>query len=272
MLGILVVAALFTPFVIESDDVRAPLLTFMGGAAVVVSLFHPRISKLQSVGSFVGTVIATFGSWYWLSAAAEEPFQILTIVLAVATLFSVYGYIGLIVFRVVRSVGSLPDPYEAKRAGVVKEVLTELKGITDEIRTRGFHFDPIIYELFNNTREMFEAPDRMTYAWREHDDLIGNYVVQRLKRTAEIAITRHPHQCKYGDIANELASRGNYFLPIHRLITDIDALPKKCPECDEPKPSHKANCMAAICWRCKLYRVNHFYRLRQWILPLSLLV
>ena len=251
VLGILIVAALLTPLLIEADDIRAPLLTFMGGAGVVVSLFHPRISKLQSVGTLVGTVIATLGSWFWLSAAAEDPFQNLAIVFAVPTLVSVYGFIGLMVFLAVRSAGSLPEPYEAERAGVVKEVLDELKGIINEVRTRGFHFDHIMYELFNNTREMFEAPDRMTYAWSEHDDLVGNYVVQRLKRTAEIAITRHPHQCKYGDIANALASRANYFLPRHRLVMDIDALPKKCPECDEPKPSHKASCMAAICWRCK---------------------
>ena len=76
-------------------------------------------------------------------------------------------------------------------------------------------------------------------------------MVERLVRTAQIATSKHPHQCKYGECAQALADDASLFLQRVNIIGDFDPLPDACPECHESKPSHKANCMAAICWRCK---------------------
>ena len=98
---------------------------------------------------------------------------------------------------------------------------------------------------------MLQNEWQTSYAPKEHENLIGSYLVERLLRTAKIAINNHPHQCKYGEVAQELADESSLFLQRVNIIKDLSPLPDTCPECREPKPSHKANCMAAICWQCK---------------------
>ena len=87
---------------------------------------------------------------------------------------------------------------------------------------------------------MLNNPHRTSYAWKEHRNLVENYAVARLERTAEIAVTKHPYQCKYGEIADELAYNIVLGLPPVNLIKVFDPLPDICPECKEPKPAHKA--------------------------------
>ena len=112
-------------------------------------------------------------------------------------------------------------------------------------------YDSDINMLFANSWSMLERRSQTTYAWREHENLIENYLVERLEVTARIAITKHPHQCKYGEIAQSLADEIRSMMPVVNIIREFDPLPDACPECREVRPAHRVNCMAAICWRCK---------------------
>ena len=80
--------------------------------------------------------------------------------------------------------------------------------------TRYAEYDSDINMLFINSWSMLENRNRTTYAWREHENLIENYLVERLEVTARIAITKHPHQCKYGEIAQSLADEIRSMMPV----------------------------------------------------------
>ena len=152
------------------------------------------------------------------------------------------------------------EPIDANRRQIERRIQRRLDEIVHEVRQAGPRspggaryeaFDGTMFLLLLHTWSMINEPSQWTYDPANHRDLIGNYVVARLDKTAEIAISKHPHQCKYGAVAHNLSDYAGRWLRIVQLITQFDPLPQFCPECAEPKPSHQANCMAAICWRCK---------------------
>ena len=141
------------------------------------------------------------------------------------------------------------------RASRMRRVKKMLREIVDETRSEGMgtytRYDHDIHGLFSDVWVMLNKPHLTTYKWSEHKNLVENYAVALLERTAEIAVNKHPYQCKYGEIADRLAYDIVRGLPPVRIVRNLDPLLETCPECKEIKPSHKANCMAAICWRCK---------------------
>jgi len=56
---------------IESDGVKAPLLTMMGSSAtVIITLRPPRLITIQGIGILVATGVVIAGGMYWLFDAA----------------------------------------------------------------------------------------------------------------------------------------------------------------------------------------------------------
>ena len=254
----LFVSALLAAYANDDAAVKAPVLTFIGGAIVVIWFLPVRRLNWRDVVVVLGTGIATAGSWYWLMDATQgHPTPLLvsflggvvTVVIVLATIFIVQG-----------RTHSSHEPIDHNRREIDRMVRRRLHEIVDETRQAGPRsagavtyeaFDSTILLLFLHTWSMTNAPRRWTYDPTHHRDLIGNYVVARLEKTAEIAISKHPHQCKYGAAAHNLANHARTSLRTIRLIKEFDPLPTNCPQCEEPKPTHQANCMAAVCWQCK---------------------
>ncbi|MXY45722.1 MAG: hypothetical protein F4Y44_01820 [Chloroflexi bacterium] len=73
--GIVILAAL-TSGLIVSHRVRAPLLTMMGGATIIMTLYPPRVNKMpeiaQDILALVGTGIAIAGASNWLIDSAQK--------------------------------------------------------------------------------------------------------------------------------------------------------------------------------------------------------
>ena len=60
---------------IESDGIKAPLLTMMGSSAtVIITLRPPRLITIQGIGILVATGVVIAGGMYWLFDAAA-PFR-----------------------------------------------------------------------------------------------------------------------------------------------------------------------------------------------------
>ena len=238
--------------------VKAPILTFLGGAMVVVWFLPSRRAEWRDVIVVLGTGVATVGSWYWLmDATVGDPDPVILPVLASVMFVATV----LVVIFIVRIFERRSDYPVGERREIERTVRKRLGDLVDEARYAGGPgssgsqiyeaYDGTMLDLFVHTWSMSNVPRRWTYEPKNHKDLLGNYIVARLEKTAEIAISKHPHQCKYGAAADNLAYYARRYLSVTRLITEFDPLPQVCPECAEPKPSHKANCMAAICWQCK---------------------
>ena len=137
----------------------------------------------------------------------------------------------------------------------MRRVRSQLRAVTAEIRGRGtgpyWRFDHNIYQLFFKAWLVADRQQQCTYNVKAHGNLMENYLSAMLHRTAEIAVTMHPEQCKYAEIAERLADDVELYLERIFLITKFDPLLSDCPQCKETLPAHKANCMAAICWQCK---------------------
>ncbi|MXZ90449.1 MAG: hypothetical protein F4W95_10510 [Chloroflexi bacterium] len=237
---------------------KAPVLTFIGGAIVVVWFMPVRRPEWRDAVVVIGTGVATAGSWYWLMDASDGDWTTLVAALMGGVVLVIIIFvIGIVIWVFARLDG---EPIERDRRAIERRLRRRLHEVVDETQHAGprgpdgvlyERFDHVIFELFLNTWSMVKDPSRWTYAPREHKNLIDNYVVARLRRTAEIAIGKHPHQCKYGAVAYNLSDYAELYLYRVMLITEFDPLPAECPHCKEPKPTHKANCMAAICWQCK---------------------
>lgn len=258
VVAVLSVAALLGVASEADAGVKAPILTFIGGAVVVTWLLPLRRPEWRDAIVVIGTAIATVGSWYWLIDATNgDPSPLVislmgSVVLAVVLLVSV--------FMVWVFTRPATEPIDYNRRVIERRVRRRLHEIVDETQHAGARspggeryeqYDATISELFRNTWSMVNDPFRWTYAPKEHENLIDNYVVVRLSRTAEIAIGKHPQQCKYGSVAHNLSEYAKLHLYRIALITEFDPLPAECPQCKEPKPTHKSNCVAAICWQCK---------------------
>lgn len=66
-----VFAAGATIFASVDNGVKAPLLTLMGAASIVVVLFPLEFRRITSIGTALGTVIAMFGSGTWYADATQ---------------------------------------------------------------------------------------------------------------------------------------------------------------------------------------------------------
>ena len=83
----LVVAVLFVPRYVSESHVKAPLLTTMGGAAILIALLalvrsmsvtdapgtdvNSPYALASITGTLFGAVIVLIGSWHWLKSATE---------------------------------------------------------------------------------------------------------------------------------------------------------------------------------------------------------
>ena len=76
VLACIITLAVMTANLIDSPGVRAPLLTMMGGATIVMTLYPPRVSTMleiaQDIIALVGTGIAIAGAYNWLVDATQK--------------------------------------------------------------------------------------------------------------------------------------------------------------------------------------------------------
>ena len=241
--------------------IRAPLLTMTGGAIILVPLVPTGRFELPQVATLLGTMVALLGGWFWLSDATDgKPGTTLATVML--------GAVGLVLlltmlagfFRILGAASTQEDPDMFRRRRIVRRTKKQLQELVQETRSmrpvfsnglRYAQHDFDISTLFINTWSMLANQHRTTYAWKEHENLVENYLVERLEIIAKIAVTKHPHQCKFGEIGQSMADEFKILLPRVNVVKEFDPSPACCPECREPKPTHKVNCMAAICWRCK---------------------
>ena len=239
---------------------KAPVLTLIGGAVVLTGFFpirRPLREELPGlIGTIAGTIVAIVAAYYWLyDATSGKPFQTLAAVFFGATVLLVLFFIIVGMFWGASSIGQQGDPDVMRRKSIVRRVKRQLNDIARETLSAGgtpySQYDATIDGLFRSAWSMLDKPYLWTYSPREHQNLIENYLVEWLKHTERAAAEKHPSQCKYAGVAYALAQDAYTLLERISLVTEFDPLPVDCPECRESLPSHKANCMAAICWRCK---------------------
>ena len=259
--GFMVLALLVTIFLLPTNHgVKAPILALVSGvlilAGTVPANLPERDQRPALLGTTVGTIVALFAAGYWLSDATDgEGFQsIYTVVLVVALFLT---YIAIIVWAVwlARTTFRPVDPFVARRKTIVRRVkqglLQSCREVISAHKTRFTDYDLEISHLFPSMWSILENPHHWTYDPKAHQNLLENYLVALLNYTAEVAISKHPWQCKYGSVADGLAQQAELYLERVGIITELNPLPEVCPECKAAKPAHKASCMAAICWRCK---------------------
>ena len=261
VLGFLFLVAIAALVVYPEAKIRAPLLTMTGGAMILIPLVPAGKPELPQFATMLGTLVALCGGWYWVSeATGGKPGTTLAEAIIFAIGLVVVGLLVAGFFRFTSSSASQENPDMLRRQRRVGKVGKQLRNLVRETTsvpsvysngTRYAEYDPDINMLFVNSWSMVGRRYQTTYAWREHENLIENYLVRRLQLTAEIAITKHPHQCKYGEVAQIMADELRSKMTVVNIITGLDPLPDNCPECREAKPTHRVNCMAAICWRCK---------------------
>ena len=266
IVGFLLLLIVLTTLMSDLEEgEKAPVLTMVSAALIVTGLLPARRLGREDVPAVVGGVAAASvgvgASVFWLWDATEEPFEILAGILVGATVILVFSLILTLMIWGANTFSRPMEPeYIRRRRLIVRSVKRQLSEVVDEIRYRRpigtdtttyAQYDSQMFLLFLHNWSMLQNEWQTSYAPKEHENLIGSYLVERLLRTAKIAVNNHPHQCKYGEVAQELADEANLFLQRVNIIKDFDPLPDTCPECREPKPSHKANCMAAICWQCK---------------------
>lgn len=123
------VAAGVTIFAPVGDGVKAPLLTFLGGASIVAVLFPVEFRRLTSIGTALGTIIAMIGSAAWFADATQGELLLETqssivgflfpATLIVASNFAAFATI-LSVWKAVRSKSAVkPEPRKGKNALLV---------------------------------------------------------------------------------------------------------------------------------------------------------
>ena len=89
---------------VSSVEVKAPLLTLMGGVTIIVTLYPPRAFTMQNAGTLWGTITAIFGGAYWLigemESAPVSELRPVTIVASIMT-FLLIVYIVASTLRIV---------------------------------------------------------------------------------------------------------------------------------------------------------------------------
>lgn len=260
--GILLLAMVAATGLDESPaKEKAPVLTLMAGAVILTGIFpirRPSREELPAViGTIIGTIIAIFGALFWLYDATEgQLFEKLATLFFGATALLMLFFMTAAVVWGASAAGGQGDPDMTRRRSIMRRVGRELERTYD--RTTSEHGSPYsqyngdISTIFLYCWSMVKNASRWTYNPREHQNLIENYLIEWLRYVEQLAIARHPSQCKYAEVAYNLAQESRNYLRTVLLITEFDPLPQECPECREALPAHKANCMAAICYMCKL--------------------
>ena len=255
---LLIVAS--TVLFLPSSEVQAPILALVSGAFILTGLFPAgrpeRKDSPALVGTLAGAIAAILAAGYWLyDATGGNLLQPIALALFGATTLAIIALMPLLILWGATSAGTPKEPDEMNRKAKVKQVKRGLYQASRETTSAGGNpysrYNPTISMLFSHSWSMLENPFLWTYDHRQHQNLVENYLVEWLEITAKIAVSDHPYQCKYGEIAYNLAQQAKFYLERVRLITELDPLSKECPECKEALPTHKANCMAAICWKCK---------------------
>ena len=259
-LALLGVVALLT-LASYPEAAKAPLLTMTGGAMVLVPLVLTGKHDLPQVATLLGMVVILLGGWFWLSDATKGnpgvtlAGPLIGALVIVAFAFMVAAFSGIFGWTT-----SQQNPDMRSRRKIVSRVRSQLRDLARQassgriVSANGVRYaqhDSDISMLCLNTWPMLGNHHQTTYDWEEHENLVENYLVERLEIIARIAVTKHPHQCKYGEIAQSMADDFKKLLQRVNIITVFDPLPAACPECGETKPTHQVNCMAAICWQCK---------------------
>ena len=251
-------AALSLVYPLESG-VRAPLLALASGMTLATALFTLTRPGVKEWLSLIAAILGIAAAWFWLSQATnEDPVSMVMLVIAIPTIVLMFVWLGIVGWNEYQY--KTKGSYYIGRGAYRNSVRQQLRRIVGQLRTTGTRlpggdkysrFDFELYSFFNNTWLILERPHSWTYAPIQHQDLLDTYIFRRLRRIAEIAITKHPYQCKYGEIAHDLSWESELLLQSVNIIVEFDPLPGRCPQCKEAKPKHRANCMAALCWRCK---------------------
>lgn len=262
-IGVIMVLALFaTLFLLPvKHGIKAPILALVSGVLILAGTIPAKLPEREQrpvlLGTTAGTIVALAAAGYWLSDATEgDGFQsIYTVALVVALVLFYAAFLVWVVWLAGRVFFRPVDPSVAQRRTIVRRVkrglLQSHHEVNDADETRFTGYDAEIGILFLRMRSILDKPFRWTYTPKAHQNLLESYLVELLNYTAELAISRHPRQCKYGGVADGLARQAELYLQRVWIIKELNPLPDVCPECKETKPAHKASCMAAICWRCK---------------------
>lgn len=70
--AVIAIITIIAFFSIDSNDVKAPLFTLLGGFLLLVVVFPNRISNIGAIGLFTGTAVVVLGSWNWLRSSNED--------------------------------------------------------------------------------------------------------------------------------------------------------------------------------------------------------
>ena len=235
---------------------KAPILMLCSGGFLLAAFFPQRRPRLNEWLAIGGTAIALVSSWYWLLAATrgEWASPLANVFFSVAALAIVILVLTALFFGL-RTARAMDDPFEINRRAILRRVKARLLQVSSEIsstpRSEYTRYDGNIHMLFLSAFSLLNSPHVCTYNPAGHFNLLENYLCEILYSTAALAVTRHPDQCKYGEIADHLAKDAELYLNRIKLITRLDPMPRSCPQCGEQLPAHSASCMAAICWRCK---------------------
>lgn len=239
-----------------SHPVKAPILMLCSGGFILTAVFPQRRPHVNDWLLTGGTSVALVSSWYWLLAATGGQWAspLATVFFSTAALAIVILVLTALFFGL-RTVSTMEDPFEVNRTAIMRRVRARLVQVSSEVSSTPWsqysRYDGNIHMLFLSALSLLNTPHVCTYYPEEHSNLLENYLCEILYSTATIAVTKHPEQCKYGEIADNLAKDAELYLHRIKLITCLDPMPCSCPQCGVQLPAHKANCMAAICWRCK---------------------
>lgn len=246
-------------------SIKAPMLALVSGVFMLASIIPGKLPERDQIpvlaGATFSTVVALGAGWYWLLDATEgQGFRSIypaAVALIVFLVLFYVAFLGWAVWLIVLIRRPADDSLAShpRRKAIVRRVKQGLQQSYREVnsapKTRFTDHDVVISSLFLSMWTILDKPHQWTYDPKAHQNLLENYLVALLNYTAEVAISKHPQQCKYGGVADDLSRQANRYLQRVGIITELNPLPDVCPWCKVPKPAHKASCMAAICWRCK---------------------
>lgn len=259
--GFMVLVLALTILLPDEHRTKAPILALVSGVLILAGTVPAKLPERDQIpallGPTAGTAVALVAAGYWLSDATDGMWAQSSSVLSALVVALFLTYIAIIVWAVllVRTTFRPVDPFVARRNPIVRRVkqglLQSYREVNSAPKTRFTDYDSEISHLFLSMWSILGNPHYWTYDPKAHQNLLENYLVALLNYTAEVAIGKHPWQCKYGGVADGLAQQAELYLERVGIITELNPLPEVCPECKAAKPAHKASCMAAICWLCK---------------------
>ena len=262
---VMLVAFAATIWLPAKHSIKAPMLALVSGVFMLASIIPGKLPERDQIpvlgGATLGTVVALGAGWYWLLDATEgQGFRSIypaAVALIVFLVLFYVAFLGWAVWLIVLIRRPADDSLAShpRRKAIVRRVkqglLQSYREVNSAPKTRFTDYDSEISHLFLSMWSILGNPHYWTYDPKAHQNLLENYLVALLNYTAEVAIGKHPWQCKYGGVADGLAQQSELYLERVGIITELNPLPDVCPECKAAKPAHKTSCMAAICWLCK---------------------